>query len=256
MDLEYAGKSVVVTAAGRGIGAATARTFLAEGARVLGADLNVSAELKESGALTFEGDLTTEEGAKLLAQRAAEEFPDGVDVLVNGVGGLAGMPITGLDGLTEEVWQRGFDLNLNSAVRVTRELLPQLRESVVTIASSVGRWPSQGPYFYASSKAALRAWSKGLADDLGPRGIRVNSVSPGLITTPLWDEYGPRLSKEWGVESFEQFAEEFPAMAHVTSGRWGTPQEVANLIVFLGSPAASYITGADYLIDGGMEKVL
>ncbi|GGV71900.1 3-oxoacyl-ACP reductase [Streptomyces longisporoflavus] len=256
MDLEYAGKSVVVTAAGRGIGAATARTFLAEGARVLGADLNVSPELKESGALTFEGDLTTEEGAKLLAQRAAEEFPDGVDVLVNGVGGLAGMPITGLDGLTEEVWQRGFDLNLNSAVRVTRELLPQLRESVVTIASSVGRWPSQGPYFYASSKAALRAWSKSLADDLGPRGIRVNSVSPGLITTPLWDEYGPRLSKEWGVESFEQFAEEFPAMAHVTSGRWGTPQEVANLIVFLGSPAASYITGADYLIDGGMEKVL
>lgn len=256
MDLGYAGKSVVVTAAGRGIGAATARTFLAEGARVLGADLNVSAELKESDALTFEGDLTTQEGAKLLAQRAAEEFPDGVDVLVNGVGGLAGMPITGLDGLTEEVWQRGFDLNLNSAVRVTRELLPQLRESVVTIASSVGRWPSQGPYFYASSKAALRAWSKSLADDLGPRGIRVNSVSPGLITTPLWDEYGPRLSKEWGVESFEQFAEEFPAMAHVTSGRWGTPQEVANLIVFLGSPAASYITGADYLIDGGMEKVL
>ncbi|MEV8319545.1 SDR family oxidoreductase [Streptomyces sp. NPDC059900] len=256
MDLGYAGKSVVITAAGRGIGAATARTFLAEGARVLGADLNVSAELKESGALTFEGDLTTEEGAKLLAQRAAEEFPDGVDVLVNGVGGLAGMPITGLDGLTEEVWQRGFDLNLNSAVRVTRELLPQLREAVVSIASSVGRWPSQGPYFYASSKAALRAWSKGLADDLGPRGIRVNSVSPGLITTPLWDEYGPRLSKEWGVESFEQFAEEFPAMAHVTAGRWGTPQEVANLIAFLGSPAASYITGADYLIDGGMEKVL
>ncbi|MEU6681072.1 SDR family oxidoreductase [Streptomyces sp. NPDC046853] len=256
MDLGYAGKSVVITAAGRGIGAATARTFLAEGARVLGADLNVSAELKESGALTFEGDLTTEEGAKLLAQRTAEEFPDGVDVLVNGVGGLAGMPITGLDGLTEEVWQRGFDLNLNSAVRVTRELLPQLREAVVSIASSVGRWPSQGPYFYASSKAALRAWSKGLADDLGPRGIRVNSVSPGLITTPLWDEYGPRLSKEWGVESFEQFAEEFPAMAHVTAGRWGTPQEVANLIAFLGSPAASYITGADYLIDGGMEKVL
>ncbi|CAL9660579.1 SDR family NAD(P)-dependent oxidoreductase [Streptomyces sp. NPDC057245] len=256
MDLGYAGKTVVVTAAGRGIGAAVTRTLLAEGARVLGADVEVSTELKESGALTFEGDLTTEEGARLLAERAAEEFPEGVDVLVNGVGGLAGMPITGLDGLTEDVWQRGFDLNLNSAVRVTRALLPQLREAVVSIASSVGRWPSQGPYFYASSKAALRAWSKGLADDLAERGIRVNSVSPGLIRTPLWDEYGPRLSKEWGVDSFEDFEREFPAMAHITAGRWGTPQEVANLIAFLGSSAASYITGADYLIDGGMEKVL
>ncbi|MCX4673495.1 SDR family oxidoreductase [Streptomyces sp. NBC_01381] len=256
MDLAYAGKSVVVTAAGRGIGAAVVRTFLAEGARVLGADVEVSRELKESGALTFEGDLTTVEGAELLARRASEEFPEGVDVLVNAVGGLAGMPITGLDGLTEEVWQRGFDLNLNSAVRVTRALVPQLREAVVSVASSVGRWPSQGPYFYASSKAALRAWSKGLADDLGERGIRVNSVSPGLITTPLWDEYGPRLSKEWGMETFEEFEREIPGMAHVTSGRWGTAQEVANLIVFLGSSAASYITGADYLIDGGMEKVL
>ncbi|MFF3500096.1 SDR family NAD(P)-dependent oxidoreductase, partial [Streptomyces sp. NPDC003247] len=91
MDLEYAGKSVVVTAAGRGIGLAVVRALLGEGARVLGADVEVSAALKESGASSVEVDLAGVEGAAVLAARAEEEFGEGVDVLVNAVGGLVGL---------------------------------------------------------------------------------------------------------------------------------------------------------------------
>ncbi|MFE3073099.1 SDR family NAD(P)-dependent oxidoreductase [Streptomyces sp. NPDC059247] len=254
MDLRLAGRTAVVTAAGGGIGGAVVRTLLAEGARVLGADRTVTEELEATGALTVEADLLTPEGVEEVRRTAEERFGH-VDLLVNGVGGLAGLDLGGLPDLDEATWQRAFELNLFASVRITRALLPLLRESVVNISTSVAHWPASGPHWYGTSKAALTAFGKGLADELGPRGIRVNTVSPALIRTPLWDEYGPRVSQATGGD-FRELMTDLPEKINVTLGRWGTPQEVANVIVFLSSPAASYVTGSDYVIDGGLLKVL
>lgn len=254
MDLQLSGKSAVVTAASGGIGGAVVQTLVDEGARVVGADRIVTARLKESGAVPVEADLTTPEGVELLRQTVESEF-DGVDLLVNVVGGLAEFPLGALAEIDDETWQKAFELNFFTTVRITRALEPLLRSAVVNVSSSVARWPATGPYFYATSKAAVATLSKGLADELGPRGVRVNTVSPGLIRTPLWDEYGPKLSATYGMEA-EQFMTDLPTLAQITLARWGDPQEVANLIAFLGSPAASFITGVDYVIDGGAEKVM
>ncbi|MFI6299352.1 SDR family NAD(P)-dependent oxidoreductase [Nonomuraea sp. NPDC050790] len=255
MNLQLAGKTAVVTAASGGIAGAVVRTLVAEGARVLGADQTVTSALKETGAATVEADLTTPQGVEEL-RRAAESELGGVDLLVNGVGGLAGLPVAGLADTEDETWFRAFELNFYATVRVTRALQPLLRHAVVNVSTGVARWPTSGPNWYGSSKAALSHFGKGLADELGPRGIRVNTVSPGLIKTPLWEEYGPRLSAARGQADSEKFLTDLPAVANVTLGRWGTPQEIANLIVFLGSPAAGYITGVDYIVDGGAEKVI
>ncbi|MFD0413150.1 SDR family NAD(P)-dependent oxidoreductase [Streptomyces sp. NPDC127108] len=254
MDLQLKGKTAVVTAASGGIGGAVVRTLIAEGVKVLGADRTVSAELKDTGAVTVEADLLTPEGVEEL-RRVAEREWGHVDLLVNGVGGLAGLDLGPLPDLDDATWQRAFELNFFGTVRITRALVPLLRESVVNVSTSVAHWPASGPHWYGTSKSALTAFGKGLADELGPRGIRVNTVSPALIRTPLWDEYGPRVSQARGAD-FQQVMTDLPDQIKVTLGRWGTPQEVANVIAFLSSPAASYVTGSDYVIDGGLLKVL
>jgi NAD(P)-dependent dehydrogenase (short-subunit alcohol dehydrogenase family) len=254
MDLELTGKTAVVTAAGGGIGGAVVRTLVAEGARVLGADRAVTPELKAAATHTIEADLTTAEGAERL-RRAAETELGHVDVLVNGVGGLAGLPVAGLTELDDDTWQRAFELNFFSMVRITRALQPLLRGAVVNISSISGRQAWGSPQWYGAAKAAMTHLSKGLADELAPQGIRVNAVSPGIIKTPLWSEYGPRHAAR-GTQPTEEFLDGLPAAIRVALNRFGTAQEVANLVVFLASPAASYITGADYLIYGGTEKTV
>ncbi|NRQ36526.1 SDR family oxidoreductase [Nonomuraea sp. NN258] len=254
--MQYAGKTAVVTGASGGIGSAVVRILRAEGARVLGVALDITPELEENAAFTVRADLTTPEGVDRLRQAVETEF-GAVDLLVNNVGGLTGMPISGLADMRDETWRKGFELNFSATVHVTQALLHTLRagSAVVNVSSGVARWPSSGPYFYAAAKAALTAFSKSLAEELGPRDIRVNTVSPGLVRTPLWDEYGPRLSQARG-ESYEEFMAGLPGKVNVTLRRWARPEEVANLIVFLGSPAAGYITGADHLIDGGASKTV
>jgi NAD(P)-dependent dehydrogenase (short-subunit alcohol dehydrogenase family) len=144
MDLQLTGKTAVVTAAGGGIGGAVVRTLVAEGARVLGADRAVTPELKAIATHTVEADLTTAEGAERLRQAAEGELGH-VDLLVNGVGGLAGLRVAGLPDLDDDTWQRAFELNFFSMVRVTRALQPLLREAVVNISSISGRqaWGSR-----------------------------------------------------------------------------------------------------------------
>lgn len=254
MDLKLAGKSAVVTGAAGGIGRAVVRALLDEGATVLGADKTVTQELKAMGALTVEADLLTPDGVEAL-RSAAETRLGEVDLLVNNLGGLQGLSVGGLADIEEATWRLAFELNFFGTVRITRALLPLLRAAVVNVSSGVARWPSSGPHFYATSKAALSAFGKGLADELGPRRIRVNTVSPGLIHTPLWNEYGQRLGAAAG-KSAEDLMASLPGKVNVTLGRWAEPHEVANLITFLGSDAASYITGADYVIDGGAIKTM
>jgi len=249
-------QSVLITGASRGIGLAAARAFTAQGARVIGAARTITPELAATGARTVAADLTTPDGNAALAGAAGE-----VDVLVNNVGGgddgAAGLH--GFLDVDDGEWSAFFDLNFFTAVRVTRATLPGLiaRRGVIVNVSSIGaRVPAVGPVAYNTAKAALTALGKALAEEFGPAGVRVVTVSPGPVRTSVWEApggLGAQLAGAAGAPHRE-FLAQVPAAMGMTTGRFTEPDEVAGLIAYLASPQAAAITGADFLIDGGLVK--
>jgi NAD(P)-dependent dehydrogenase (short-subunit alcohol dehydrogenase family) len=260
MDLHLNDKTALVTGASRGIGLAAARTLAAEGMRVVGVARTAAAELKECGAIPVAADLSTPEGVERGVRAAVAEL-GGLDLLVNNVGGDDAYVLGGFLDTDEESWGRIFDLNLFSAVRVTRAALPSLLErgGVVVNVSSVGaRMPHSGPIEYNTAKAALTAFGKALSKEFGPRGLRVNTVSPGPVRTAIWeaaDGFGAKLAAAQGDELAE-FLDRLPARLGLTTGRMVDPEEVGALIAFLASDHARSVTGADHLIEGGMVKTV
>ena len=183
-------RTVLVTGASRGIGLATARAFLAQGARVIGASRTITPELAATGAHTVAVDLTAPDGISRLIEEAGD-----VDVLINNVGGgddgAAGLH--GFLDVADAEWRAFFDLNFFTAVRVTRAALPALiaRRGVIVNVSSIGaRIPSNGPVAYNTAKAALTALGKALAEEFGPAGVRVVTVSPRPVRTAVWEAPG------------------------------------------------------------------
>ncbi|GHB37377.1 3-oxoacyl-ACP reductase [Streptomyces viridiviolaceus] len=260
MNLGLASKTAVVTGAGRGIGLATVRTLTDEGVRVIGAARTITPELKETGALTVSADLSTAEGVAALMDRALAES-GGVDLLVNNVGGGDDVEPVGFLDTDDEQWTRVFDLNLLSAVRASRAALPSLierRGAIVNVSSINSRLPAAGPVAYSAAKAALAALGKSLAEEFGPRGVRVNTVSPGVVRTSVWEDpdgFGGKVAASAGAEHAD-FLRQIPQAFGITTGRITEPQEVASLIAFLLSDVAKNITGADHVIDGGTVKTL
>ncbi|GAA0288406.1 SDR family oxidoreductase [Streptomyces polychromogenes] len=261
MKLGLHDKTAVVTGAGRGIGLATVRLLVEEGVRVVGAARTVTPELAATGALGVRADLATAAGVAALADAAHAEL-GGVDLLVNNVGG--GDPESGLTGFldTDDAqWARYMDLNLMSAVRLTRAVLPGLaarRGAVVNVSSVCSRLPATGPVAYSAAKAALGAVTKSLAEEFGPRGVRVNTVSPGPARTAVWEDpqnFGGLVAEAAGV-GHADLLEGLPERFGLTTGRLTEPREVASVIVFLLSGAAGNVTGADYVVDGGMVKTV
>lgn len=258
MDLRLNGKNAIVTGAGRGVGLATARALVAEGVRVLGAARTVTADLKEVAAVTVSADLGTPEGCAELVRRATAEL-DGIDLLVNNVGGVDDVKMAGFLEFDDSHWQQVFDLNLFAAVRISRGAMPSLieRGGAVVNVSSVGAWqPAGAPLSYNVAKAALKAFGKGLAGEFGPHGVRVNTVSPGPVRTDVWegpDGVGAVLAAAAGVDQAD-FLAGVPATAGIVTGRMIEPDEVAALIVFLLSDVAGSVTGSDHLIDGGLVQ--
>lgn len=192
MNLGLDGRRAVVTGASQGIGLQVTRALCAEGVRVAAGALTGSAELTalagEHDVAVVLGDLTTTEGCRALVDAAVAGF-GGVDLLVNNVGAVR--PRTeGFLAVTDEDWLWAFELNLFSAVRATRAALPHLLEAapstIVTICSVNAALPDPGVIDYSAAKAALRSFSKSLSKELGPSGVRVNTVSPGPVETPLW----------------------------------------------------------------------
>ncbi|MEU3492922.1 SDR family oxidoreductase [Kitasatospora cineracea] len=260
MKLGLDGRTALVTGAGRGIGLAVARALAAEGVRVVGATRTATPELAEVAAAVVLADLGTAQGAAG-AVRQAVDAVGGIDLLVNNVGaGDADQLVLGsvLD-VPDEQWQAMLDLNLFSAVRTTRAALPSLLErggAIVNVSSINGRIPSGSPVGYAEAKAALNQFGKRLSEELAPRGVRVNTVSPGPTATALWTDpagYGGRLADSLGVPH-EALLANLPAQAGTASGRLTGPEEVADLVVFLLSDRAANIHGADHVIDGGTLK--
>ncbi|MEU5300843.1 oxidoreductase [Streptomyces noursei] len=260
MQLNLTDKTAVVTGASRGIGLATVRALIDEGVRVVGAARTPTPELKESGAFAVSADLSTADGVATLMDSAFAEL-GGVDLLVNNVGAGDAVEPVGFMDTDDAQWGAVFDLNLLSAVRAARAALPSLierRGAIVNVSSINSRLPAAGPVAYSAAKAALAAVGKSLAEEFGPQGVRVNTVSPGVVRTAIWEDpesFGGKVAANVGAEH-AAFLRQLPEAFGITSGRITEPREVAALITFLLSDVAGNITGADYVIDGGTIKTL
>ncbi len=249
MELGLTGKRALVTGSSRGIGYAIAEALVAEGVRVAltartAADVEAAADrLRKRGGdvVALTGDLTLSADVERVVQGAAEAF-GGLDILINNVGG-------GIGGNTDEGWQYTFDVNLNAAVRASRAATPLMqaqRSGVILIISSVSGWQVGGSPQYNAAKAAEIMYARSLAKELGADGIRVNAVSPGSI---MFEGGGWARRKERDPEGIATFiANDMPL------GRFGTPEEIANVCVFLCSDRASLVTGANIAVDGCQLK--
>ncbi|OQM79799.1 oxidoreductase [Rhodococcus sp. 66b] len=261
MDLQLDGRTAVVTGAGKGIGLAITRALAAEGVHVVAGPRTLSPELESlqaGGAVSFVGvDLASVEGSTRLLEVAAAR--GGVDILVNNVGAVT--PRTsGFAAITDEEWASSFNLTFLSAVRTVRAALPELIRrgggSIVTISSVNAFLPDPTVIDYSAAKAALTNFSKSLSKELGGKGIRINTVSPGPVQTELWlGKHGvaSTLAKANGSAA-DDIVES--AATGAETGRFTFPEEVADLVLFLASDRAGNVTGADFVIDGGLIKTL
>src|SRR5207249_9784609 len=205
-------------------------------------------------ALFVQADLSSVESIGQLADRILNEW-GGIDILVNCVGG-SDAPSGGYAALTEQHWQSALNLNLMAAVRCNRHFLPGMIERksgvILHISSIQHRLPLyDATLAYAAAKGALSTYSKGLANEVGPRGVRVNLISPGFIETSGAHGMIMQLAKSEGIDENAARQKIMDLLGGIPLGRPGKPEEVAELVAFLASERAGAIHGSDYVIDGG-----
>jgi NAD(P)-dependent dehydrogenase (short-subunit alcohol dehydrogenase family) len=259
MDLQLNGKTAIVTGASRGIGLAITRGLVAEGVHVTAGAMKSSAELDElAGAGTVrvvEVDLSEPGGPARLVAAAGGR----IDILVNNVGSAPARP-GGFGQITDEDWQATLTLNLMAAVRTTRAALPVMlaagKGAIVNTSSVNAFLPDPGVLDYSAAKAALASFSKSLSKEVGPRGIRVNTISPGPVATDLWlGDHGVAATVSHATGASPQDVERQAARQSVT-GRFSRPEEVADLVLILASDRTANVTGANITIDGGLIPTL
>ncbi|WP_326565267.1 oxidoreductase [Amycolatopsis rhabdoformis] len=257
MDLRLRGKTALVTGASRGIGLAVTRALVEEGVRVVAAARNVDGELKELPVETVAVDLGTPDGAARVVEDAVARV-GGIDILVNNVGAVRPRP-DGFASVTDEDWLATFNLDFLSGMRTTRAALPSLIErtgAIVTVCSVNATLPDPLVIDYSAAKAACLSFFKSLSKEVGPRGVRVNTVSPGPVATDLWLGKGGVAETVGGAVGAEPGSVAAQAAAGSVTGRFTRPEEVADLVTFLASDRAGNLTGADLIIDGGLTQTM
>jgi NAD(P)-dependent dehydrogenase (short-subunit alcohol dehydrogenase family) len=259
MDLELSDKVAVVTGASKGIGLAVTRTLAAEGAAVVAGSRSVGALSGLERVTAVEVDLVDPAGPARLVEAAVDAFGR-VDILVNNVGGVQ-LRVGGFLQVSDEDFQRSLELNFFAALRATRAAVAHMVEAgegaIVNVASVNSFFHPDGLVIdYGAAKAALVNVAKALSQELGPKGIRVNSVSPGPVATELWlGDHGVAATIGAATGSSAEAVRE-QATAAMPTGRFTTPDEVATLVTLLASPRARNVTGSNYVIDGGLVKTM
>jgi NAD(P)-dependent dehydrogenase (short-subunit alcohol dehydrogenase family) len=262
MDLDLLGKVAVVTGASKGIGLAVVRSLAAEGVNVVAGARTGSEELAELAAeLSVHPvlvDLTEPDGPARLVDEAVRAF-GGLDVLVNNVGAVRPR-VDGFLALTDDDWDWALTINFLAAVRTTRAALPHLLDrapsTIVTVSSVNAFLPDPGVIDYSAAKGALTNFCKSLSKEFGPRGVRVNTVSPGPVETALWlgdDGVAATVARAGDGDAAAVAKQAADAMV---TGRFTRPQEVADIVLLLASSRAGNVTGSDVVIDGGLVTTL
>lgn len=254
IDEGLEGLRVLVTGGSRGLGAQTVRRFAEAGATVLATARTASQE--ELPATFLTGDLSTAAGAAEVGAKVIEAV-GGVDVLVDNAGSTT-PPVPTLE-FTDESWLAELDANLLSAVRLDRILVPGMVQRgsgvVVHVSSIQSRMPQGQQVGYAAAKAALNAYSRMLATEVGQHGVRVVNVLPGFVVTEGAVEHIQGMADAQGI-SLDEAQRALVERLAVPMGRPGEPDDVAEMIVFLASRRAKWLTGAQFRVDGGIIPVL
>jgi 3-oxoacyl-[acyl-carrier protein] reductase len=250
MDIRFEGKCVAVTGVGSGFGRAIARSFASMGAEVHGCDISAEAlalARADAPVSTAQLDLGDRAAAAQWVRDVEAKAGRNIDILIHNAGGPLGIPLRPIDEFSFEDWDRLFAANIHAAFAVSRAALPGMRKAgwgrIITISSGAGLKASlSGLHGYAAAKHALVGFTRQLALDAGEFGITVNSVAPGLqMTSPVkqerWESYTEEKQRSF--------------MARIALRRLGTPEDIANAVIFFASPLASFVTGEVLSVNGG-----
>ena len=259
MDLGLTGKVAIVTGASKGIGLAIVRGLAANGAHVIAGASTIAGPGRTGAGRPGADGAGGPDGPERAGRADGGQAGDRIDILVNNVGG-APARTGGFLTITDDDWLSTITINLMAAVRTTRAALPAMLAAghgvIVNTASVNAHLPDPAVMDYSAAKGALANFAKALSKEVGPHGIRVNSVSPGPVATDLWLGQGgvaATVSAATGADPKDVAGQ---AAGQMVTGRFTTPEEVADLVLFLASERAGNITGSDFVIDGGLIQTV